>query len=827
MAQRVTSRKTKPQPKPTATKPVVRPVAQPPARVTPAQSPKTSGPPPQYVDPDRFVEAVATLRASRERALAACDQADLAARRAGTPIRTFAARAHLDTVWSKILQIEQEIRKVQAQELTATGGRKVPTLSFSRSSQPEVSGTRDSEETPDVLALTDDDKITGDSIEGIRALIAKGDYNTAGRAIAHWAWFHGTDSYGDLKQVIGNANLLDELAEGISGWKLSDQKAFIKLAASMIDPSKTAFETVARLVTIFASNPQVLAAMYASDDFCRDLRDFVRNMSPSALAIRFSPKDLGVVLGVIVQLGGDQDMNKNDLDAIVKVLDAIAISTVGDPVAAAEVLEALGAKNMTNLMSNIVQRVVPSDRMSFAREFPLANRAWTQFSLLARNAASEERYRNADHELQKFMKDSDFRLSAMLLEPRIPRPSSEFVALVAARVLPEFAAISVVTYRNGTSETSRERVLAALEADQAAGGNAVELYLFEHPRISFWGTDLQRQNTLLKSYAHDSLGLTVDLRGDKDGSRAANLYLAAVIARYAADPSDVMRSFAVAAEGRSGPSLTDEGRFALAHVLSMLLSEPKTALRFDQFIKWGGIGETFGGMGIENFKTLVGELSDSTLGTAELMFAIGRYLNAKGATDLNSVEGAPIAGHSVGQIIDAVRDHAREKAQKTQEMLELLIGVGLVVGVAALGPVSLASVAASGVSGKILAGATVEAAKNLAKQVGILTSKQSAKLASLNEIKGFMQVIFTVNLFPGLPDSVQKDLKADSTVAPFIVGGKLRFPLVGEEVIMDGKRIKVTPDVLQAFMKAIATKAGGTPSVFRFGSEFLNALQGE
>jgi hypothetical protein len=280
-------------------------------------------------------------------------------------------------------------------------------------------------------------------------------------------------------------------------------------------------------------------------------------------------------------------------------------------------------------------------------------------------------------------------------------------------------------------------------------------------------------------------------------------------------------------EGRSGPSLTDEGRFALAHVLSMLLSDNKTAKRFDQFIGSAGVGEKFGGMGFESFKKLVGELSDSTLGTAELMIAIGRYLNAKGATDLNTAEGAPVAGYSVGQIVDAIRDHAREKAQKTQEMLELLIGVGLVVGVAALGPAALASVAATGVAGKILAGGTVEAAKSLAKQVGKMSAEQSAKLASLNEIKGFMQVVYTVNLFTVLPAAVQQSLRDDPRVAPFILGVNLRFPVVGEEVIMEGRTVKVSPGILDTFMNAIATKVGTTPIIFKFGSEFLNALQGE
>jgi hypothetical protein len=827
MAQRVTSTKTKPQSKSTTSKAPARSTEKPAARVTPTPQPtKKQGPPPQFVDPERYIEAVATMRASREQALVACDRADFASRRAGTPIRTAEARAHLETVWTTILQIEQQIRKVHAEELASTGARKVAAIALSRSATPQLGDGRDGQVSPDQLALTDDDSEAGLTIEGIKALIAKGDLDAAGKAIAQYAYFHGTDYFDALKRVIGNANLLDELAKGIAGWDSKQQKAFIKLAASMIDPSKTSLDTVTNLVKILASDAQVLAAMYASDDFCKDLRDVVIKSSPAELTARLSPTELGVVLAAVVQLGNDSNFSEKDLEAIVKTFDAIAIKTKGDPEAAAAVLEALGAKNMTNLMTNIAERVVPSDRVRVAREFPLADQAWMQFSLLARSAASQEKYRNTDHELHKFMKNSDFRLSAMLLEPRDPRPSSEFVALVAARVLPEFAAISVVTYRGRTSETSRERVLAALEADQQAGGNAVELFLFEHPRISFWGSDLQRQNTLLTVHA-GPLATSAELRGDKDGSRAANLYLAAVISRYATDPKDVMRSFAVAAEGRSGPSLTDEGRFALAHVLSMLLSDNKTAKRFDQFIGSAGVGEKFGGMGFESFKKLVGELSDSTLGTAELMIAIGRYLNAKGATDLNTAEGAPVAGYSVGQIVDAIRDHAREKAQKTQEMLELLIGVGLVVGVAALGPAALASVAATGVAGKILAGGTVEAAKSLAKQVGKMSAEQSAKLASLNEIKGFMQVVYTVNLFTVLPAAVQQSLRDDPRVAPFILGVNLRFPVVGEEVIMEGRTVKVSPGILDTFMNAIATKVGTTPIIFKFGSEFLNALQGE
>jgi hypothetical protein len=150
-----------------------------------------------------------------------------------------------------------------------------------------------------------------------------------------------------------------------------------------------------------------------------------------------------------------------------------------------------------------------------------------------------------------------------------------------------------------------------------------------------------------------------------------------------------------------------------------------------------------------------------------------------------------------------------------------------VIGVAALGPAALASVAATGVAGKILAGGTVEAAKSLAKQVGKMSAEQSAKLASLNEIKGFMQVVYTVNLFAVLPAAVQQSLRDDPRVAPFILGVNLRFPVVGEEVIMEGRTVKVSPGILDTFMNAIATKVGTTPIIFKFGSEFLNALQGE
>ena len=78
--------------------------------------------PNQYVDPEGLQAALQTLTTARSFLLTACDQADMAARRAGTPRRTQAVRDKIDCLTDEVRAIESRIAKAAAGELEVCKG---------------------------------------------------------------------------------------------------------------------------------------------------------------------------------------------------------------------------------------------------------------------------------------------------------------------------------------------------------------------------------------------------------------------------------------------------------------------------------------------------------------------------------------------------------------------------------------------------------------------------------------------------------------------------------------------------------------------------------
>jgi hypothetical protein len=103
---------TKPTAKPSATAPIEMLPINPPARSVPTV-------PQQYVNHERLFEDIAQLHLTREAITRACDAADLASRRAGTPLRTGEARYRLEELCDEIRRIEMVNRSVQTEETIA------------------------------------------------------------------------------------------------------------------------------------------------------------------------------------------------------------------------------------------------------------------------------------------------------------------------------------------------------------------------------------------------------------------------------------------------------------------------------------------------------------------------------------------------------------------------------------------------------------------------------------------------------------------------------------------------------------------------------------
>jgi hypothetical protein len=72
--------------------------------------------PNQYVDPELLHQALQTLTGARTALLAACDQADMAAKRAGTPLRTQTVRLKIEELTAEVRAIESRIAEASAGE---------------------------------------------------------------------------------------------------------------------------------------------------------------------------------------------------------------------------------------------------------------------------------------------------------------------------------------------------------------------------------------------------------------------------------------------------------------------------------------------------------------------------------------------------------------------------------------------------------------------------------------------------------------------------------------------------------------------------------------
>jgi hypothetical protein len=88
----------------------------------PVASVRSATVPNQYVDPERLHEALQTLTATRTALLAACDQADLASSRAGTPLRTHNVRSQIELLTNEVRIVESRIAQAAAGELAQRHG---------------------------------------------------------------------------------------------------------------------------------------------------------------------------------------------------------------------------------------------------------------------------------------------------------------------------------------------------------------------------------------------------------------------------------------------------------------------------------------------------------------------------------------------------------------------------------------------------------------------------------------------------------------------------------------------------------------------------------
>ncbi len=712
---------------------------------------RPAAPPTSYVDPDNFQGAVQALYRARAQLLNAADLADFAARKAGTPIRTQTVRANIDLLCAEISRIEQQVMLAAAAELgQGSGGAK------------------------DLLR-----RVAG--ISGGKQVDLEFDEE------------HGTEfslrkpandrrKVGELSDRFGHQSLVRTLRDNVRKAKGFDQKG--------LDLAFTALRSGPAMTKKSPSTPAATKPKSPTElPTGKGARELVLVTSPAELSKRFSADQLAKLLAEITSLGSFS-ITKTDLRAIATILDALKVEGIKSS-DATRILDAFGADNMETLLSNIRSRMLLDQSYFSPQDRELASKVLVDFSLLVRQALEAPGYYENEHVLDVFLRENPITVSILLLEPSAPPPSSKLLALLAGRILVDPGALQIINVNYAPGRTARMLLLDALEKDQKAGGDAVERYLFDRPNVSPWSGDDVRQNTLLISHKRPSVGNT---RGDENDERTADLFLAAVIARFQTNKHDVLTLFKTAVEGKfsdHGARYSEEGQFTMAHILSMLMNEqsvlPSTFKQkssylreFENFISGKG-QQWFGDISYQDFGKFVGSIGQSDLGGAELMASLAHYLRSKGAQAL--INEPALAGGLIGTMIDFVRDESRDRIAKGKQLLDFLLGASVAVGVAAYGPVLLAGA----LSKQAIAG-VVEMAKSTAKYTAKVGSDFLVSgLKSAESLEADMQMLFALNIFPALPGSTKVAMNADKYLQQFINSGldikdwTIEMPKVGSQ----------------------------------------------
>jgi hypothetical protein len=314
--------------------------------------------PQSYVDPDNFREAVRVLWSAREQLLRAADQADFAARKAGTPIRTQTVREKINLLSAEISRIEQQIMRASSTEHSQRDGsgmqdllRKMASIrtlnhvdvgshseSFSamefglrnrtRNDRGKADRLHDRYGHASLLQILRDNvaRSRGFDQRGLNLALtalrvgpklpkkpsttctSKTPKELAAMTDAQLSEL-GTDELERLIRQVLNVNNDASMSD-------AELKLAMRLAA-IVDPKNSKLH----LAAIAAENINTLRALAEHVGFARDLRDLAKSMSDVQLKA-LSTKDLTGLIGVPARAGDDHEMTEDDLEQIQRVLSA-------------------------------------------------------------------------------------------------------------------------------------------------------------------------------------------------------------------------------------------------------------------------------------------------------------------------------------------------------------------------------------------------------------------------------------------------------------------------------------------------------------------------
>ena len=711
--------------------------------------------PDSYVDPDNFREAVLVLTMARHRLLLAADQADLASRRAGTPIRTVEVRAKIELLSDEVRRIEAQISDAAYSESLARGAGGsaaagvVRTLGGRRGGGQVGFGLDDVEGGAARLAerfrgpsggplaghgrFGRGDRVRGYSpVDPFRRLGGQfGLGRTARLGLA------GMPSVLALTSDVSEDELLVKRVKDLQAMSDADLKALgaaelDRLALELINVkddarmSKAELKLALRLAlasgaaspelhlaALAAGTVKALRALADHDSFARELRDQTKALSDQQLKA-LSSAQLAGLAGILVRAGDDDELTGKDLEQILRVLVAFNSSnrsaddalSVIDISIGPKLLEALafsaikvdysGGDYAETLLALELRKL--AGRASFAPNFSLSKLA----KLVEKGNAEVAGFLFASGvAYSKPMLDLGFK-RFVLRDGKLNDKQTGFLLI----------------------EPPGFRVLAAL----ASNPSAASQIMFDNKSADQAWNDYKKlldgpdRLSSRRTWSSSEKKWEVRATGssDKETDLAAALFLSAATKGYAATHSaaaegkflyDILTK-AITEQGKY--KLTDGGRVALAALLNQSMAHPDYTIKFLMTI---AKGDSSFGSDLSKVKILgfVSELSKSRTAANEIMAGFGGFLGRIAITEpSNDFANALNSGLALKRMVNAanigLKMRAGENLARDQKValfsivLVSLATGGLVAVAAATGTTlgAVGSVAAAGAGDGIM-----------------------------------------------------------------------------------------------------------------------------
>lgn len=691
--------------------------------------------PDAYVDPDNFREAAQALVAARHRLLLAADQADLASRRAGTPIRTGEVRAKIELLSNEVRRIEAQISDAAYSESLARGaeaaGGLVRTLAGRKGGGQVAFGLDESEGGAARLAKRFSGQLGGPGGFGRGGRVRGSSQSDPFRRLGGQFGFSRNTSLGlgsvpsslALTSDASEVTLLAERVKELEAKSDADLKALgveeldrlalalinvkddarmskgeLKLALRLARASGAASPEL-HLAALAAGNVRALRALADHGSFARELRDQTKALSDQQLKA-LSSTELAGLAGILVRAGDDSELTGKDLDQILRVLVAFNSTQRSGDDALSVIDISIGPKLLKALAFSAIKVDYANGKYE---ETPLA----VELRKLAGRASFAPAFSSS--ELAKLVEKGNAEVAGFLFAGGGIAYSKPMLELGFKRFVLRDGELDDKQTGFLLIDPPGFRVLAALASNPAAASGI----MFDNKSPDQAWTDYKKlldgpdRLSQRRSWnsSENKWKLEGDGANDKETDLAAALFLSAATKGYAASHAAVgegkylygILSKAVTELGKY--KLTDGGRVALASLLNQTMAHPDYTIRF--FDTLAADAHVLEGCSREQLLQLVKELSKSRAAGEEILSGVPKLLAQIDITIKEDSEygNAFRAGLAFNQIVDAVNAGLADRSERDRARAEkfALLSIGLVSLVTGgLGAVAAAGGSAAG-----------------------------------------------------------------------------------------------------------------------------------